>query len=112
MEGERMSAGDRDQRITIQVLSTTTNSYGEEVESWTDDQDRWARAEVTSGREFREHESEYTQERVTFYVERDTTVDAGGDYRVMWNGQAWNVVSAPDPRRRNERMIHCSRVVG
>jgi SPP1 family predicted phage head-tail adaptor len=111
MEGG-MTAGDRDQRITVQTKTETTDDYGQTVETWNDHQDRWARAEVTSGREFREHESEYTQEKVTFYVERDTDAAADGSYRIKWAGVVWNIVSAPDPRRRNERMIHCSRVVG
>jgi len=107
-----MTAGERDQRITVQKYTVTgTDEYGQDIEDWIDHQHRWARAEVTSGREFREHETEYSQERTTFYVERNTDAAAAG-YRIVWNGVVWNIVSAPDPRRRNERMIHCSRVVG
>ena len=90
-------------------FTTTQDDFGQPVENWVDDVERYARAEVTSGREFRQFETLQQVERTTFYVERDTPADPA-DNRIKWAGKVWNIVSAPDPRRNNERMIHTQAV--
>ena len=47
-----MRAGRLDRRVTIQTRTLTRNSYGEQVETWADDDTVWGERFDLRGREF------------------------------------------------------------
>ncbi|MBS4048573.1 MAG: phage head closure protein [Alphaproteobacteria bacterium] len=87
-----MTAGKRDQRVTVQRFTSTDDGYGGQVEAWTDLAIRWCSVEPMSGRE--RNQAQQTESpanyRVTLPWDSVTKAITTAD-RVVWNDKTGNI---------------------
>lgn len=95
-----INAGQMDQRVTLQQRAAGQNTLGEVVGTWTDVATVWAKVEPLRGREY------FASGQMQTAVEVRITIRARADvrttWRVLWRGQAHEVVSVIDPRAGGE----------
>jgi SPP1 family predicted phage head-tail adaptor len=91
-----MQAGKRDQKVAIQHLSTTTDDYGGEIETWTDVGTVWAQYVPGTGSERRQAAQESASLPATFRVLDNPITRAvePANYRLSYDGALWDVVSS------------------
>ena len=63
-----MTAGRRDQLVTLQSFTPTQDDYGEEIETWSDITDEWAAVYYGRGSERRQAAAEEGQQAATFQM--------------------------------------------
>lgn len=99
-----MSAGNRDQLITIQRATTTTDDYGAEVPTWATYAIEWAAVFFGRGDERRAAAVEQGSQAATFQVlSNSKTLGVTLKDRIQHLGSVWDVKSiAPDTPRRGE----------
>lgn len=98
-----LSAGQFDQRVTIQQKSVTRSAIGEEVPTWATFATVWARVEPIRGREFfaAAQMQSATDHRVTIRYRTGIT----RDMRVLWRGIPLDIVGEPiDVNARKENL--------
>ena len=94
-----MDIGKLDKRITLQSRSATLDSYGQEIDSWTDVATVWANVKPVGGREklrSMQVDSLLTHTVAIRYGARfmpPRTVDA---WRISYNSRLFNIVAAMD----------------
>lgn len=105
-----MGAGDYDERITIESLSVTRNSIGEESKSWTTFAETWANVVTIRGAEF--VAAMQAQFRVDIRVRVRYRAGINNMMRISWRGQKYAVVEVMDggPRREYVEMLCASGV--
>lgn len=88
-------AGARDQRVTFQRRSVTTDSMGVEVPSWADLEPAWAKVLYGTGAERREAGALSAAQTATFRVRSTSALRSvtSADQIVHRNGQVWNITS-------------------
>ena len=87
------SAGDLDQRITLQQRSTALDALGQATESWVDVATVWASAQPLRGREFFAAGAMQSEASVRFRIRHRAGVT--GAMRVLWRGVAHALVAEP-----------------
>lgn len=90
------AAGARDQLVTIEAPSQSTDGLGQRVETWaaiTGGTDIWAAALPIRGREFFAAGAMQSEATVRFFI--DYRADVDGTMRVVWNGLAHAIVGEP-----------------
>lgn len=98
-----LNAGNLDQRITIEQKTVTDNDRGEAIASWSTLATVWAQAEPLRGREF--FAAAQMQETVDVKFTIRYRADITSQMRVLWRGQAYEMVSPPiDVRGRRESL--------
>ncbi|KZY90846.1 MULTISPECIES: head-tail adaptor protein [unclassified Erythrobacter] len=89
--------GRRDQRVTLQRYTTSSNDYGEEVETWGDIGTEWAAVFYGRGSERRQAAMEQGAQPATFqFLSNPVTRSLTIRDRIMHAGQ-WDIVGiSPD----------------
>lgn len=88
-----LAAGDMRERITIQQRPVSLDSIGENTAAWVDVATVWASAEPLSGREYFAAGQQQQTVDVRFRIRY--RADVTGDMRVLWRGQAHDIVGPP-----------------
>ncbi len=83
--------GRLDERVTLQGLSESTNTYGERVETWITLAEVWARLDynISKSREVEEGGQESAQQYINFTVRRRT--DVNEITRVLHSGRIYDI---------------------
>lgn len=99
-----MTAGSRDNLITIERFTATTDDYGEEVQTWATYAQEWAAVFYGRGDERRQAAVEQGSQAATFQVlSNDLTRGITLKDRIQHNGSVWDLTGiAPDTPRRGE----------
>lgn len=97
-----INAGQMDQRVTLQQRASGQNALGEVVGSWVDVDTVWAKVEPLRGREYFASGAMQTAVEVRITIRR--RADVSTTWRVLWRGQAHEVVSVIDPRAQGETL--------
>ena len=87
------NVGRLDKRIIIQILSTESDKIGNQVTVWKDFHKCWANVSGISGKEYlaaREQQEEKTMSFKLRYC-RKLSVLNSTDYRIMYNGAAYDI---------------------
>lgn len=88
----------------FQRFTATTDDYGDEVETWADYAEAWARVVHGSGQERRQAAQEAASVTATFYVLRNPlTAALTPKDRIEWEG-SWDIVSAVPSLEFNKEM--------
>lgn len=87
------TAGELDQRITIQRRDDAQDGYGQTVEAWTDVCRCWAKAQPLRGRELFAAQQTQEQSEVRFVIRYRPDLDAA--MRVLWRGQPHGITAPP-----------------
>lgn len=88
-----LNAGQLDQRITLQSPSSSVDALGQRVETWSDVEPIWARAQPARGREFFAAGGMQGEASVVFTIRYRTGVTR--EMRVMWRGVPHAIVADP-----------------
>ena len=99
-------AGQRDQPITLETATVTTNSLGQERQTWAEHSQHFAKLMETRGREFLSGDYQ-AEERAVFGI-LWTEIDSKA--RVRWGGRVWDVESVTGTYQQNETWLHCRSV--
>jgi SPP1 family predicted phage head-tail adaptor len=103
-------AGDLDQRITLQQITETRDSFGGVTETWTDVATVWAGISMLSGRESFAAQHVYAEATHRVIVRYRTGVDA--KMRVKWGSKYLNIISVDETvRRKGMLVLVCEEVV-
>jgi SPP1 family predicted phage head-tail adaptor len=89
----RLSARDKDQRITLQTRATGTNALNEPSGAWVDSFTCWARCRPLRGRDFVAAAQQTQTVDVEFGIDYRSGVT--GAMRVVWNGVPYEMVGQP-----------------
>jgi SPP1 family predicted phage head-tail adaptor len=97
-----MGAGDRCYVVTFQRATTTTDDYGQPIETWADYCTATARVLFGSAQEKREAAQESASQTATFECLRTSKVDSVTvKDRIVFDGDDWDIVSR-DPLYRTK----------
>lgn len=89
-----MTAGRRDQLVTLQRYTTTQDDYGEEVQTWADLGTEWAAVYYGAGSERRQAAMEQGQQSANFQMLANlTTLGLTLRDRIVLDGVNWDIVS-------------------
>jgi head-tail adaptor len=97
-----MSAGKRDQFITLQSATVTTDDYGGEILSWSTVGEEWAAVFYGRGDERRQAAMEQGSQAATFQVlSNPNTLAMTVEGRIVHRSANWDIVGiAPDKPER------------
>lgn len=103
-----ISAGDLDQRVTLQ--SPVYNTDGDEIVSWQSEGDVWAAVDPTSGLEVEPGQQIIAEKQVTVTIRFRADVDAR--WRVVDGPHTYEIKAVMDTARRTEALkLLCMEVV-
>ncbi len=106
-----MNFGKMDRKVTIQKRSTTQNSKGEGIESWSDLTTVWAMKIERGGRDSFKAGVEESQRNTDFIMRYRSDVTA--DNLIIFEGQVYDIVRPPrEIGRRAGLEISCLRRMG
>lgn len=83
--------GKLDRRITIIDYTTTTNAFGEKVQSWTTTKTVWAQVKFTSGGERFEAKKVTEVNNLVFTIRYDAVITSKA--HVIYNGKVYGIES-------------------
>lgn len=98
------AAGPLRQRITLQQVTSTPNSYGEMIESWSDVATVWGAVEPLRGREF--FDAEQVQSEISCRVRIRYRSGVGPTMRWKYGARYLYINAVIDVNERH-REIHC-----
>lgn len=94
-------AGELDQRITFQERSKVPDGLGGSVDTWVDIttlSSIWAHVRPKSGREVTEYDRVNAETNYVFAMRyRGDLLES---YRIMWDGEPFNIKAIPKPKSR------------
>lgn len=96
-----MTAGRRDQLVTLERFTATQDGYGEEVQTWAELGQEWAAVFYGLGSERRQAAAEQGQQAATFqFLDNDITRGLSVKDRIDHGGQ-WDIqgISPDTPKR-------------
>jgi SPP1 family predicted phage head-tail adaptor len=106
-----MRAGQLDRRITLRGKSTTKNSFGEDVVTWSDIATVWARWIPKNGTERWASQMIIDSADGGFEIRHRTDLDALDE--VVFESNAYRVIGQPtEIGRREGLLIQVARIVG
>lgn len=88
-----LAAGKLDQRLTFQSPSSSVDSHGQRVETWTDFVTVWGSAQPIRGREFFAAGQMQSEASVRFVIRWRSGIT--GTMRVLWRGVPHAIVAEP-----------------
>lgn len=90
--------GERNQLVTFQRATVTTDDYGGEVSTWADFAQAWVQVRRGTGQERREASQEAASQTATFVADWNPTLDQiTVTDRIQYRGDDWDIVDcAPD----------------
>jgi SPP1 family predicted phage head-tail adaptor len=87
-----MTAGKRDQRVTVQRFTSTDDGYGGQVESWSTYCTRWVEVKPLSGRERNQAQQTESPANYRMVFPRDSvTAEITTADRVVWQGKTGQI---------------------
>jgi head-tail adaptor len=100
--------GQLDQRVTIELATSTRNDLGEEIVTWAElggagNGQRWARVREQSGREFLK--GDFQAEGKAVFTLRWLTIDSQA--RLRWGDRVWMIEDATGDYRGGYVFLHC-----
>lgn len=98
MSSSKTPIGERDRRITIQEKTITTNSFNEEVVTWSDLITVWAKVSEAQGDE--NYEADQLTERRLTVFDINHRSDVTVEHRIAYNDRYYDVVSIVEPDRK------------
>lgn len=102
-----MQAGRLRHRIAIQIRSSSQDSYGQPVETWTTQHIRWASIEPLQGREFFSADQVNSEVSVRIRMRYLAGITAG--MRVLYDNEPYNIEAVINPKMRNKDLqLMCS----
>ena len=105
-----MDAGKLDRRLTIQSKVSTRGSMGDVAETWETVATVWARLLSSKGREFYSGGVQLGVDITGFQIRYSTAVGAMDQtWRVLYEGQEYNVFSTSEVGRREYLIIMAKR---
>lgn len=101
-----MSIGRKDTRIAFERATVEQDAYGEEIPTWQLVGREWAAINWGRGDERRQAGMEQGSQSATFTVyDNAITAAVGLKYRIVLDGQNWDITSSVPAKRRGERDI-------
>lgn len=88
-----LTPGRYDQRVTFQERTSSTNDFGEDVPTWSDVAEVWARVEPLRGREFFQAGQMQSSAEVRITVRWRAGLDE--KMRIVWRGVPHEIVAPP-----------------
>ena len=88
-----LNSGDLDQRVTVQIPSSSVDALGQRVETWTDVCTVWAQATPLRGREWFAAGAMQSEAAVRFRLRYRT--DVTGAMRLVWRSVPHAIVAEP-----------------
>ena len=98
-----MKSGDLDQRVTVERFTTTTDSWGQPIETWAPLFSCWAAVEPLTGREF--IAAQAAQSEVTARIRMRFRPWMTAQDRVIHNGTTYGIESLVDVRSGNRELV-------
>ncbi len=102
-----MNAGRKDEEITIQARTLSTDRIGGVAESWATYVTLWAMIKGASGSDARKadaHETVNLFEVTTYY---DSTITAEG-HRILWGDRVLEMIGSPRRLGRADMVMTCA----
>lgn len=94
MGGRAVSFDRRDQRVTVEVLSVTTDDQGSTVKAWSPVATVWAQVTQADGKEQADGNARSGSTSMTFEVRHQEVLRAMSQTsRVIWGGFAYDVTA-------------------
>lgn len=107
---ERVTAGKRNRRITVQRYVTTQNDLGEEVQAWSDLASCWANVRDVSDRErmqAQEVQADITTRFTVAYGPLTSTIDPKD--RIVYDGRVYNIYGCKTLEREGVEITAAAR---
>lgn len=105
-----MNIGNLNKRITIEKSTSTQNTYGEQVQTWTKLRECWSRVEPVQGKEYYTAKQTASELDIKFVI-RYTTVDITPKSRLIYDSKEYNVNSIINLAEGNRELhLYCSRI--
>lgn len=98
-----MKSGKLDRRITIQQRAVVQNTFGEEVEGWTDVFGSWARVEWSDGGESLGAGQRTAAQTVKFHIRFRAGVEP--KMRVVYDGENYDIQDVQEGKGRRDELI-------
>ncbi len=98
-------AGELDQRITFQERKSVSDGMGGYTDTWADIEllsSVWSHVRTSSGREVTQYDR-VNAEAGNIFIVRNRQ-DILESYRIMWDGEPYNIESIPRPKKRSMYM--------
>lgn len=95
--------GSMNQRVTLQAPEAPVDELGQNARHWADIATVYAKVTETAGREFLK--GDYQAERKAVFQIRWRQIDSTA--RVLWEGQAWRILSVTGTRRERFLSLQC-----
>lgn len=105
-----MSAGPKSDLIVFESLTTTIDSFGSPVETWTPSFSVWSEYQPVGSREFpvlTKRVVETTARFIIWYREGISPAT----HRILARGKTWNISDPLHDRKRHETTIEASEIV-
>ena len=102
-----MQIGDLDRRITIQQSTTTTNNYGEKVDSWATYRKVWGMLSYERGDEQFEAKQKTAVRVVKWTVRYDSSITE--KMRISWDSGIYDIRSIEQISREKYLVLKCER---
>ena len=105
-----MKAGQLDQRVTVERFTTTTDSWGQPIETWAPLFSCWAAVEPLVGREF--IAAQAAQSEVTARIRMRFRPWMTAQDRVIHNGTTYGIESLIDVRSDHRELVLMCKAMG
>ena len=86
-----MQIGHLDRRITLQTYSTSANSYGELIESYSDYRTVWAKVDFTGGSQSDEFDRITAISKVKFFIRNLDLADLTEKTRISYDSKLYYI---------------------
>jgi SPP1 family predicted phage head-tail adaptor len=110
-----MRAGKLDQRVTIQLGTTSYNSFGEPVTTWADSWTTWGQVITKGGGEYYAAQKLNASVEAVFRIRYSSTLAASGAsaiYRIKWLSRYFNILNVnPANGQYCELLLSCKEAV-
>jgi SPP1 family predicted phage head-tail adaptor len=101
-----MQLGDLDRRIVIEQYTTTTDAYGQRVESWTTFATVWAKIMYEGGGEDFEAEQKTANRIVKFLIRYASVTEK---MRVSYASAYYDIENIEEVGRKNYLVLRCKK---
>lgn len=101
-----INAGELDKKITIQKMSRTQNSYGEQIETWIDIKSAWANVKQTDSKTDNKEEF-YGDQRVTKVIYEFEIRFMPGlktRFRIRYKNMTFDILSINNVEEKNVKL--------
>ena len=105
-----MPLGKLDRYITIQTFTTSPNSYGEEIKTWSTYLSCWAQRVEASGGEGVTFDQVVAKQTIDFRVRYDSGINE--KMRILYDSDYYNIENIQEEKRRDYLMLKTYKVDG